>query len=180
MKKYLITLAALALLVGTTSLVSAADTQPTATKKVVKKTVKAKKVVKKPVKKTVKAPAKPAKKVTPQAKTPETKTPVPASTTTPKPEVAAKKTHAVDIKDFAFAPSELKIKVGDTVVFTQRDATIHTVDTDPHPTHTQLPGFVSGSLAQGQSYSHTFTKAGTFTYHCSPHPNMMAKIIVEE
>lgn len=171
MKKYLIVLTTLALLTGTVSLGSAAETQtPTGTKKVVpKKAVKAKKVVKKAVKQPVKTVKKAA-------------TPVPASTPTPakSSSTPAKKTHAVDIKDFAFTPSELKIKTGDSVIFTQRDGTIHTVDTDPHPQHTQLLGFDSGSLSQGQSYTHTFTKAGTFSYHCSPHPNMTAKIVVEE
>ncbi|MET0796873.1 MAG: plastocyanin/azurin family copper-binding protein, partial [Rhodococcus sp. (in: high G+C Gram-positive bacteria)] len=30
------------------------------------------------------------------------------------------------------------------------------------------------------TYSQTFDKAGTFTYTCTPHPNMTGTIIVEE
>ncbi len=144
-----------------------------------------KKEVKKPVKKAIKKPIK--KKVVKKLEqktnsvtlTPAShKTPViPVATPTEKP---TPKTYDVSIQNFSFAPSELKIKVGDKVTFTQKDSTSHTVDTDPHPAHTQLLGFDSGSLSQGQSYTHTFTKAGTFTYHCSPHPSMKGKIIVEE
>lgn len=143
-------------------------------KKVVKKPVKnvpKKKVVKKVIKKEVKKPV-PKPESTPVPATP----PVSAAPA----EKPAPKTHDIAIQNFAFAPPELKIKVGDSVKFTQKDSVAHTVDTDPHPDHTQLPGFVSGSLSQGQSYTHTFTKAGTFTYHCSPHPSMKGKIIVEE
>jgi hypothetical protein len=33
------------------------------------------------------------------------------------------------------------------------------------------PAELSGSLAPGASYLHTFTKAGTFNYRCSVHPS---------
>lgn len=155
-----------------------ASTTKNEVKKEVKKPVKKvakKKIVKKVIKKEVKkmllkpesTPAPTAIPETPPASTAPTEKPAP-------------KTHDVAIQNFAFAPPELKIKVGDSVKFTQKDSVAHTVDTDPHPDHTQLPGFVSGSLSQGQSYTHAFTKAGTFTYHCSPHPSMKGKIIVEE
>ncbi len=137
-------------------------------KEVVKKTViKKKKPVKKVVKKVIK---KEVKKVTPAT---------PVVPVTPAPTAAAPATHNVTIENFAFTPGELKIKVGDSVTFTQKDSTPHTVDTDPHPAHTQLPGFDSGTLTQGKTYTFTFTKKGTFTYHCSPHPSMMGTIIVE-
>ncbi len=143
-------------------------------KTVVKKKEPVKKVVKKVVKKTPvkKEVKKVIKKVTPA-------TPVVPVTPTPAPAAAAPATHNVTIENFAFGPAELKIKVGDSVTFTQKDSTPHTVDTDPHPTHTQLPGFDSGTLTQGKTYTFTFTKKGTFTYHCSPHPSMMGTIIVE-
>jgi amicyanin len=163
-----------------------AETQP---KKVVKKSVKStekvgkkvlKKVTKKQVKKVEKAPAKtPVQDSKPPSPSPSTDTPVSTPTTVvqPKPE---SKTYTVAIEGFAFTPAELKIKVGDKVTFVQKDAVQHTVDTDPHPTHTELTGFDSGLLSGGQSYTFTFTKAGTFGYHCSPHPSMKGKIVVEE
>jgi plastocyanin len=34
-------------------------------------------------------------------------------------------------------------------------------------------------LNQGQSYSHTFTAAGTYKYTCNVHPNMVATVTVQ-
>jgi plastocyanin len=34
-------------------------------------------------------------------------------------------------------------------------------------------------LAKGESYSFTFKKAGTYTYHCTPHPYMKGTVVVE-
>jgi plastocyanin len=39
--------------------------------------------------------------------------------------------------------------------------------------------FNSDSLANGASYQFTFTKPGTYTYHCTIHPSMKGTIIVQ-
>ena len=36
----------------------------------------------------------------------------------------------------------------------------------------------SDDIANGKSYSFTFKKAGTYTYHCFPHPYMHGTVIV--
>lgn len=155
-----------------------AKTEASMTKKVAKKTVK--KPVKKAIKKVIKKEVKKVIKDEDKKRIQKPESPTPAPTPATEPAASTPKTYDVTIQNFAFAPLELKVKVGDSVKFTQKDSVAHTVDTDPHPDHTQLPGFDSGSLAQGQSYTYTFLKAGTFTYHCSPHPSMKGKIIVEE
>jgi hypothetical protein len=33
-------------------------------------------------------------------------------------------------------------------------------------------------MTRGKSYSHKFTKAGTFSYICTPHPFMKGKVVV--
>lgn len=38
--------------------------------------------------------------------------------------------------------------------------------------------FDSGSFAPGATFSHTFTTAGTYHYHCSIHPSMTGIIVV--
>jgi len=86
---------------------------------------------------------------------------------------------SIIIKNFAFNPSELTIKAGTTVTWVNQDSAPHMVASDPHPAHTDLPGLVSGTLAQGQTYSFTFDKPGTFGYHCHIHPSMTGRIIVE-
>jgi amicyanin len=81
----------------------------------------------------------------------------------------------IKIENFAYSPAEIKIKVGDTVVWTNMDDVPHTA------TSTDLSGdrFDSGLLRKGQSFSYTFKTAGTFSYKCTPHPKMRGKVIVE-
>ncbi|MFH1229654.1 MAG: cupredoxin family copper-binding protein [Candidatus Aenigmatarchaeota archaeon] len=82
-------------------------------------------------------------------------------------------TNAVSIKSFAFNPANLTVKVGTTVTWTNEDTASHTIVSD---TGSEIS---SNSLSNGQNYSHTFNTVGNFDYHCSIHPSMKAKIIVE-
>ena len=78
--------------------------------------------------------------------------------------------HQVTIKDFAFSPGEITIKVGNTVTWTQQD-----------PTHHTTTGNIwdSGDLGRGQTYSQTFDKTGNYDYRCNYHPAMKGRVIVE-
>ncbi|HTV74166.1 MAG TPA: plastocyanin/azurin family copper-binding protein, partial [Candidatus Acidoferrales bacterium] len=66
---------------------------------------------------------------------------------------------------------ELDIHVGDAVTIVNDDEIAHTVTANDK-------SFDSGNLDQHQSWTHTFTKAGTYTYYCTYHPFMNAKIVV--
>jgi plastocyanin len=100
-----------------------------------------------------------------------TSTPTVTGTETAPPEVTnAQNTASVEIKGFAFNPASITVKKGTTVTWKQQDSAPHTI------TGT---GFESGNLAKGQAFSHTFNDAGTFDYHCSLHPSMKGKVIVE-
>lgn len=79
----------------------------------------------------------------------------------------------IQIKGFAFSPSALSIKVGDGVTWTNMDSAPHTITSD---SGNELD---SETLSKGNNYSHTFTTAGTYEYHCGFHPGMKATIIVE-
>ncbi len=81
-------------------------------------------------------------------------------------------THSVDISAFAFDPSQLTIAVGDTVNWTNLDSTEHTATADDGT-------FDSGNLANGDTFSYTFTEAGTVSYTCSYHSSMTGSITVE-
>ncbi|CAN5147786.1 hypothetical protein BH09PAT1_BH09PAT1_8040 [soil metagenome] len=83
------------------------------------------------------------------------------------------KTQTVVIKDFAFSPETLTVKVGTTVTFENNDTVAHSAVSDNEVFDTKL-------LAPGEKGSYTFTKAGTYTYKCGVHPSMMGKIVVEE
>jgi amicyanin len=78
---------------------------------------------------------------------------------------------------FAFSPTTLTIKAGTTVTWKNVTSVAHTVTSDDGNS------FNSGSnnpiAAQSGTYSFTFTKPGTYAYHCSFHPFMKATIIVQ-
>jgi plastocyanin len=83
---------------------------------------------------------------------------------------------AVTIENFAFTPSTLAVKAGTTVTWTNKDGAPHTVTaTDGMSTDANTTGlFDSGSLGQGQTFSFTFTKAGTYFYECTIHRTMQS------
>src|SRR3989344_1123291 len=83
----------------------------------------------------------------------------------------SKSTHSIGIQNFAFTPSSITIKKGDRIVWTNKDAVVHTATSDTRD-------FDSQSLSTNGSYSRVFSTVGTFTYHCTPHPSMKATIIV--
>jgi len=82
----------------------------------------------------------------------------------------------ISIKQYMFSPMSTTVKVGTKVTWTNEDAVAHTVTADQ-----KQPGAPdSMNIAQHGSYSFTFTKAGTFKYHCLPHPYMHGTVIVTE
>jgi plastocyanin len=81
-------------------------------------------------------------------------------------------THTVDIAGFAFSPSTLTIAVGDTVTWTNSHSEAHTATASGG-------AFDSGTLNPGQSFSFTFTAAGSFPYVCNFHPEMTGTITVQ-
>jgi len=67
----------------------------------------------------------------------------------------------VTIQDNFFAPSAVTVNVGDKITWTNNGVTPHTTTSG-----TSCPAgngiWNSGSLSSGQSFSFTFTQAGTF------------------
>lgn len=81
---------------------------------------------------------------------------------------------SADATMYAYVDSDNPLRVR----FTNLSDIPHQIAVDPHPTHTQEPGFVSGILQKGDTYEYPFTRAGTYTYHCHLHPNMKGTITV--
>ena len=91
----------------------------------------------------------------------------PTPTTTPTPANVT-----VDIKNFAFNPPILNIKVGTKVVWTNNGSA-------PHNITSNSGGILSSAtLSTGQFFSFTFTKTGSFSYHCAIHPMMKGIVVV--
>jgi plastocyanin len=80
-------------------------------------------------------------------------------------------TDAVDIKNFAFSPATITVTAGSTVVWTNADSIQHDITFDG--------GSISSSvLNHNDTFSHSFTTAGTYHYICSIHPFMHGTVIV--
>ena len=89
------------------------------------------------------------------------------------------KTVTVDITSSGFDPSSVTINSGDTVKFVNLDSSPHRPASNPHPTHTDYPGFDAlRELQQGESYSFSFTRIGTWGYHDHLNPFAGGIIIV--
>jgi plastocyanin len=90
----------------------------------------------------------------------------------PKPKAVAAASGSVAIADFSFAPATITINQGDTVTWTNNGPTPHSATADDG-------SFDTGIFPAGQSRTHTFNEAGSFSYFCTPHPNMRGTVVVQ-
>jgi plastocyanin len=91
---------------------------------------------------------------------------------TPATQVAKVEGPQVTIDNFTFSPATLTVSSGTTVTWTNQDDMVHTVTEAKRL-------FSSQGLETGDTYSHTFTAPGTYTYFCALHPRMTATVIVK-
>ncbi|MBN9386896.1 MAG: cupredoxin family copper-binding protein [Chloroflexi bacterium] len=93
------------------------------------------------------------------------------ATPTTQPTTPATNVTSVMIHNFSFVPQSISIPKGTTITWTNMDSASHTVTSD-------TGAFNSGILKTNDTFQFTFNTPGTFTYHCSIHPNMKATITV--
>ncbi|MFI6855765.1 cupredoxin family copper-binding protein [Streptomyces sp. NPDC050416] len=86
---------------------------------------------------------------------------------------ASAASYSVTMKGYAFSPASLSVPAGSTVTWTNQDTAPHDVKTTSGPVQIHSP-----MLDKGQSWSFTFTTAGSYGYVCTVHPNMTAGITV--
>src|SRR5215208_8104454 len=87
------------------------------------------------------------------------------------PAASAQDDMTVSIQDFSFNPGQITVAPGTTVTWTNEGPSPHTTTADDG-------SWDSGTMQQGDDFSFTFDKPGTYTYHCSIHPQMTASIKV--
>lgn len=76
------------------------------------------------------------------------------------------------IRDFGFQPAQIRVREG---------ASVRWVNCDPEA-HTSTAGagaWNSGTISPGAAYTRVFERAGSFDYHCEPHPFMRGRVVVE-
>jgi plastocyanin len=72
----------------------------------------------------------------------------------------------------AYNPDPINVSPGTTVTWVNNDTTTHTSVANGG-------AWNSGNIGPGGSFSATFPTAGSFTYHCAIHPNMVGTVNVQ-
>ena len=114
------------------------------------------------------APVQPVATVTSPLQTTEMPTVTATPTLQKTPSVSE---NTIRIKNFAFDPASITVKVGSTVRWVNQDSVPHRI--------LFADGADSTILAPSQSWSRKIDKAGTFDYSCTIHPTMQGTVIVE-
>ncbi len=81
-------------------------------------------------------------------------------------------TVTVNIEGNAYAPDPVTAAVGDAIQWTNADAVPHTATLDEGDCGTE-------TIEAGATLGLVFNVAGTYTYHCTVHPEMKGTIEVE-
>jgi plastocyanin len=85
----------------------------------------------------------------------------------------AGETVTVRIDGMRFDPQNITVKPGTTVTWVHGSQMPHTISGN-------ADGMRSGTLYNGQKYSHTFSATGSYSYVCDLHPSMRGSVVVEE
>jgi|GEM_PF-829605 len=83
----------------------------------------------------------------------------------------------VVIRDFAFHPAELRVRPGTRVTWVNCESQAN--QRMAHTTTADDDTWASPLLPFEGTFSTVLSAAGTFEYHCEPHPAMRARVIVE-
>lgn len=78
----------------------------------------------------------------------------------------------VEIRNVAYGTREVRVRAGESVAWVNRDPLVHSVTADDG-------SWDSGLLAEGERFVRRFDRPGRYPYHCVPHPQMRAVVVVE-
>lgn len=86
----------------------------------------------------------------------------------------------VSMTDTGFSPATITIAVGSTVNFVNDGQALHWPASAVHPIHGILPAFDSErGIATGDTYSFSFTEAGSWNFHDHLNPQFTGTVVVE-
>jgi plastocyanin len=84
---------------------------------------------------------------------------------------AGRDTVSAVVQDFLFRPARLEVAAGTTIVWTNGGQVMHTVSA-------RDGSFDSGAIDPGKRGAITFSRPGTFSFRCTPHPFMTGTVVV--
>jgi plastocyanin len=77
----------------------------------------------------------------------------------------------IEIRAISYSAPQVTVKVGDTVEWINQDIVDHTVTE-------KAAKIWNASIAPAKSAKVVMKKAGTFSYYCRYHPNMVGRVVV--
>lgn len=86
---------------------------------------------------------------------------------------------SVTLTSDGFSPASITVRIGTKVTWINQSGVGATVDSDPHPVHTDYQPLNLGSFKDGGTISSTFDKPGTYGYHNHLNPSQSATIVVQ-
>jgi plastocyanin len=98
--------------------------------------------------------------------------PAAAADTTNAPAGASAGLTVVRIANLSFSTSELRVRASTRVRWVNDDQVQHSVTADDGASD-------SGLIDPGRSFERVFDRPGNYSYHCTPHPFMHGRVIVE-
>jgi plastocyanin len=86
----------------------------------------------------------------------------------------------VGMRNIQFDPTDVTVKAGETVTWTNNEGVPHDVDKTGGP-GPQFSSGPEGGMMEGDSFEHTFDRPGTYEYVCRVHaPGMAGTVEVTE
>ena len=79
--------------------------------------------------------------------------------------------HVVTIENMEFNPHTLAVRVGDRIVWFNKDPF-------PHTATAIAAGFDSGTIGPNASWTYVVTRPGNFSYTCTFHPTMKGVVTI--
>jgi len=86
---------------------------------------------------------------------------------------ASKARLTLNIRNFAYSKSTVRISRGDKVVFANKERGVS------HTATANNGSFDTGTIGPGKQATIAFNRKGTFRFHCEIHPSMRAKVVVQ-
>lgn len=87
--------------------------------------------------------------------------------------------NAITLTTSGFNPATLTIKAGTTITFMNKSGVEATVNSSPHPQHTDYLPLNLGSFQEGGQLTITFDNPGTYRYHNHLNPGQFGRIVVQ-
>ena len=81
----------------------------------------------------------------------------------------------VTIRGYAFHPATVHVRRGSRVTWVNCESAAGLA----HTSSSDAQQWSSGFITPGSAFTEIFENAGTFGYHCDPHPFMTATVVVE-